>query len=457
MHDLWVDVDHEPVVGRAHECTGGLLVYETSRRRRSPRRGGSAASDPVRDGEAGRGAPDETFNVVQSVLAGPASGGDRSRSTRTPGRPSRRTQAVSSPVPPDGSRRSFRPGAGATIPAAGREHEGENSYTTHRSPFGDDDERPLVGSESLAGAHTTTSRAHANNALERFRKGREQPPRRRVPTRLRGTDWMSRHGWPCSRERSGLPPDRAARPCPPTSSWRRWSWPSPHTVRVHVRNAFVSVDPYMRGRMNETRSYVPPFALGEPLSGRRRRSGRRLPERPAAGRCLGSCTTSAGAKWPSPTGVASDGRSRCRPRLDVIGRARNAGLTAYVGVVDIGAVSSARRCRLRRRGRVGSIAAQLARNRGAPCDRKRRLGRRGSRGSRSSGSTASSTIGRRRRRTVSRHARRGSTCTSTMSAARPSRRRSAPSAPTVASLPAARSRATTRSSAEPGPRNLPCS
>ena len=36
---------------------------------------------------------------------------------------------------------------------------------------------------------------------------------------------------------------------------------------VRVRNEFVSVDPYMRGRMNDTRSYVAPFALGETISG----------------------------------------------------------------------------------------------------------------------------------------------------------------------------------------------
>jgi NADPH-dependent curcumin reductase CurA len=29
----------------------------------------------------------------------------------------------------------------------------------------------------------------------------------------------------------------------------------------------MSVDPYMRGRMNDGRSYVPPFRLGEPLEG----------------------------------------------------------------------------------------------------------------------------------------------------------------------------------------------
>src|SRR5690242_4277974 len=36
---------------------------------------------------------------------------------------------------------------------------------------------------------------------------------------------------------------------------------------VRVRNELLSVDPYMRGRMNEGRSYVPPFALGEVMTG----------------------------------------------------------------------------------------------------------------------------------------------------------------------------------------------
>ena len=36
---------------------------------------------------------------------------------------------------------------------------------------------------------------------------------------------------------------------------------------VLVRNLFMSVDPYMRGRMNEGKSYAPPFQLGKPLDG----------------------------------------------------------------------------------------------------------------------------------------------------------------------------------------------
>ena len=36
---------------------------------------------------------------------------------------------------------------------------------------------------------------------------------------------------------------------------------------VRVRNRWLSVDPYMRGRMNDVKSYVPPFSLDAPMSG----------------------------------------------------------------------------------------------------------------------------------------------------------------------------------------------
>jgi NADPH-dependent curcumin reductase CurA len=43
--------------------------------------------------------------------------------------------------------------------------------------------------------------------------------------------------------------------------------PDPKPGEVLVRNLCMSVDPYMRGRMNEGKSYVPPFEIGKPLSG----------------------------------------------------------------------------------------------------------------------------------------------------------------------------------------------
>jgi hypothetical protein len=43
--------------------------------------------------------------------------------------------------------------------------------------------------------------------------------------------------------------------------------PDPGEGQVLIRNAYFSVDPYMRPRMNDVRSYVAPFTLGEPMTG----------------------------------------------------------------------------------------------------------------------------------------------------------------------------------------------
>ena len=43
--------------------------------------------------------------------------------------------------------------------------------------------------------------------------------------------------------------------------------PDPGAGELLVRNLWMSVDPYMRGRMNDVKSYTPPFALGEAMQG----------------------------------------------------------------------------------------------------------------------------------------------------------------------------------------------
>ncbi|MEP6800217.1 MAG: NADP-dependent oxidoreductase [Lapillicoccus sp.] len=43
--------------------------------------------------------------------------------------------------------------------------------------------------------------------------------------------------------------------------------PAPDAEEILVHNTFLSVDPYMRGRMNDVKSYAPPFGLGEPMGG----------------------------------------------------------------------------------------------------------------------------------------------------------------------------------------------
>ena len=43
--------------------------------------------------------------------------------------------------------------------------------------------------------------------------------------------------------------------------------PEPAEGQLLVRNLVMSVDPYMRGRMNDVKSYVPPFQIGQPMEG----------------------------------------------------------------------------------------------------------------------------------------------------------------------------------------------
>ncbi|MDX6758152.1 MULTISPECIES: NADP-dependent oxidoreductase [Streptomyces] len=59
-------------------------------------------------------------------------------------------------------------------------------------------------------------------------------------------------GWP-------VPEDFALREAPVDAE--------PAAGRILVRNLHMSVDPYMRGRMNDVKSYVPPFQLDRPMDG----------------------------------------------------------------------------------------------------------------------------------------------------------------------------------------------
>ena len=42
---------------------------------------------------------------------------------------------------------------------------------------------------------------------------------------------------------------------------------NPGVGEVLVENLYFSVDPYMRGRMNDSKSYVPPFVVGKAMEG----------------------------------------------------------------------------------------------------------------------------------------------------------------------------------------------
>jgi len=140
----------------------------------------------------------------------------------------------------------------------------------------------------------------------------------------------------------------------------------PGPGQVLVRNLMMSIDPYMRGRMNDRKSYTPPFQLGEPLEGA----------------AVGEVVASGADEFkPGDTVLHNHGwreyalvKARHATKVDAslaplsafLGVLGMPGLTAYAGLFvtaefkpgDIVFVSSAA-------GAVGQVAGQLAKLNGA--------------------------------------------------------------------------------------------
>jgi NADPH:quinone reductase len=56
-------------------------------------------------------------------------------------------------------------------------------------------------------------------------------------------------------------------PGPENFIFEDYELPQINDGELLLQSVYISVDPYMRGRMNEARSYVPPFQIGQPLMG----------------------------------------------------------------------------------------------------------------------------------------------------------------------------------------------
>ncbi|MQY11362.1 putative NADP-dependent oxidoreductase YfmJ [Streptomyces sp. RB5] len=140
----------------------------------------------------------------------------------------------------------------------------------------------------------------------------------------------------------------------------------PAEGEILVRNRYLSVDPYMRGRMNDVKSYVPPYRLDAPMDGG------------AVGEVVASADPAFtvgdqvlhGLGWREYATVPARHASRVDPDaaplpayLGVLGMP---GLTAYAGLVEVASfqegdavfVSGAA-------GAVGSLVGQIARLKGA--------------------------------------------------------------------------------------------
>lgn len=134
--------------------------------------------------------------------------------------------------------------------------------------------------------------------------------------------------------------------------------------QVLVRNRFMSVDPYMRGRMNDGASYVPPFALNRPLEGG---AVGEVVESRATGFAPGDVVLS-NLGWreyavASPSELHAVSRE-VQPLSAYLGILGLTGMTAWVGLRlaeinagDVVYISGAA-------GAVGHVAGQLAKLRG---------------------------------------------------------------------------------------------
>jgi NADPH-dependent curcumin reductase CurA len=136
--------------------------------------------------------------------------------------------------------------------------------------------------------------------------------------------------------------------------------------QVLVRNHYISVDPYMRGRMNDVKSYSAPFALGAALDGGA--VGEVIASR-AEGRKVGDAVVHQ-LGWREYAVVAADATSLARtdlaPASAFLGALGMTGLTAYAGLLKVAEfkpgdavfVSGAA-------GAVGSLVGQIAKAMGA--------------------------------------------------------------------------------------------
>ncbi|MEV6517916.1 NADP-dependent oxidoreductase [Micromonospora chalcea] len=142
--------------------------------------------------------------------------------------------------------------------------------------------------------------------------------------------------------------------------------PTPGPGQVVVRNRFMSVDPYMRGRMNDVKSYVPPFALDAPLDGG---AIGEVVAGEAEGVKPGDVVLH-GLGWREYALVDARGARKIDPDLAPVtaylGVLGMTGLTAYAGLLDVAAMKPGETVFVSgAAGAVGSMVGQIAKLRGA--------------------------------------------------------------------------------------------
>lgn len=143
--------------------------------------------------------------------------------------------------------------------------------------------------------------------------------------------------------------------------------PEPGAGEVQVVNLCMSVDPYMRGRMVDRKSYVPPFQVGEALTGG------------AIGRVVASVhpeyregdIVESHFGWrqafTAPAGQLTRLGELAAPPSAYLGVLGMPGMTAYVGLLGAASLKDGETVFVSgAAGAVGSVAGQIARLKGCP-------------------------------------------------------------------------------------------
>jgi len=141
--------------------------------------------------------------------------------------------------------------------------------------------------------------------------------------------------------------------------------PEPGDGEVVIRNIWMSVDPYMRGRMMDRESYVPPFQIGAPLEGG------------AIGQVIASNASSVAVGdyvnnflgWREYAVAPAEALTKVDPSVAplqaFLGALGMPGLTAYAGLMKIGALKDGESVFVSAAsGAVGAVVCQLAKAHG---------------------------------------------------------------------------------------------
>jgi NADPH-dependent curcumin reductase CurA len=156
------------------------------------------------------------------------------------------------------------------------------------------------------------------------------------------------------------------RPVPENFRLAEVSLPELEDGQVLIRNRYISVDPYMRGRMNDLKSYLAPFALDEALDGgavgeviASRSDDRKVGD--AVVHQLGwreYAVLDAAATVPARTDLA--------PASAYLGVLGMTGLTAYAGLLKVAEFKAGDAVFISgAAGAVGSLVGQIAKAMGA--------------------------------------------------------------------------------------------